>query len=52
MPLGFDLARHGGIINIITYCDEYIQPYVHIQRTTRRANLHARGAAAAETFPT
>lgn len=25
-------AQHGGAINIITYCDEYMQLYLHIQR--------------------
>lgn len=50
MPLDFNSARHGGIINIMPYCDEHTQPYVHIQRTVRHANLSAWGAAPAEAF--
>ena len=32
MPLSFNSAQCGGIINITTYCEACMWPYVHIQR--------------------
>lgn len=32
MSLSFNSAQRGGIINIITYCEECVWPYVHIRR--------------------
>ena len=32
MSLSFNSAQRGGIINIITYCEECVWPYVHIRK--------------------
>lgn len=41
MPLSVR-AQHGGAINIITYCDEYVQLYTHIQRAMSTLRESAR----------